>query len=126
MPLLSAQNRQKLKKRRDFLNTYKGKFLKFKYGVVYWTPNKTGAFRVGVTVPKLTGTAVQRNKFKRWVRSIIKDFSWLNMAKMSGLDLHIFVGNKRFSKADYKALLRSEFEATLSICLRKVDNGINK
>ena len=49
----------------------KGKYNKNKYFVVYYNKNETDKTNFGIAISKKYGKAVERNKIKRKVRSII-------------------------------------------------------
>lgn len=59
----------RLRKRLDFKRTYqRGKVVKNKYFVLYYSPNREGNCRIGFSVSKKIGKAVVRNRVKRKLR----------------------------------------------------------
>lgn len=59
----------RLRKRQDFKKTYqRGKAVKNKYFVLYYSPNQTGKCQIGFSVSKKIGKAVVRNQVKRKLR----------------------------------------------------------
>lgn len=63
------KNTQSLKLNKDFRMLYKrGKSVAGGFVVIYHRPNKRGFNRVGFTVGKSVGKAVQRNRTKRLMR----------------------------------------------------------
>ena len=59
----------RLRKRLDFKRTYqRGKAVKNKYFVLYYSPNRDGSCRIGFSVSKKIGKAVVRNRVKRKLR----------------------------------------------------------
>jgi len=122
LPQQLAQNKEipkrHLRKRADYLKTYKGFSVRRPMLALYARSNGLASHRFGFTVPKVTGTAVIRNQFKRWSREFYRntDLSALN----ESLDLHVYVGNKRMKKEVYKSVQFKEFQAQLNQALQFV------
>ena len=64
------QKRHRLSRSRDFDAVYRhGRSVSTRFLVLYWFPrDDDGEARLGIAVPKGTGTAVERNKVKRRLR----------------------------------------------------------
>jgi ribonuclease P protein component len=66
-----VQRRHRLSRSRDFDSVYRqGRSVSTRLLVLYWFPREDadGEPRLGLAVPKSTGTAVTRNKIKRRLR----------------------------------------------------------
>ena len=72
----------------------KGMRLQTKHFVVFALPVASGKGRLGLAVTKKSGTAVQRNRIKRVLRSFFR----LHQQKLPAMD--IVVTPKKFLKAD--------------------------
>lgn len=88
----------RLKKRKDFKRVYKrGKSSASKSLVIYVLFNKTDVTRIGFSVSKKIGNAVERNRVKRLLREACR----LNMEKIPpGYDI-IFIARVRIKKYSY-------------------------
>ena len=67
------QRRHRLSRSQDFDAVYrKGRSTSTRYLVLYWFPREEedDDARLGLAVPKSTGTAVQRNRIKRRLREL--------------------------------------------------------
>lgn len=116
-PQSQLSNKKKLLKRRsEFLGSYKGSQIRKEHFVLYFIPNKKGSNRVGVTVPKATGTAVVRNKWKRWVKEEFRNFK----AEDLSLDFHFFVKSKFKSKEDYKEVKFATVKKEINDAIKQV------
>lgn len=88
---------ERLRKNREFVSTLKGKRLSVDGLSLFYAPNTTGHFRVGISVGKKLGNAVTRNRLKRRVRDCIrKVLSDTSLA----IDL-VFVARRELSTLDY-------------------------
>lgn len=83
-----------LKDNKSFLKCYrKGKFTASNIVVAYYCPNGTPFNRMGITVGKKQGNAVERNRIKRIIRAAYR----LNEEKLPlGYDI-VFVGKNNIS-----------------------------
>jgi len=95
-----------LKKRSDFLSTYKGRALRKEFFSLYYLSNKTGSLRFGISVPKTVGTAVIRNRFKRWAKAVFNSYK----DSPQHLDIHIFMGSRTKKKEDFKNLKHDVYD----------------
>ena len=67
------QRRHRLSRSQDFDAVYRrGRSTSTRYLVLYWFPREEGDddARLGLAVPKSTGSAVQRNRIKRRLREL--------------------------------------------------------
>jgi ribonuclease P protein component len=123
LPLPSAQNSPKLKKgflrrRVDFLKTYKGRFVRQELFILYGRKNESSGHRFGITAPKTMGSAVIRNRYKRWSRELYRKTD-LGEIK-DGLDLNVFFGNKRLKKEDFKNAAFKEFAKQFELSMQSL------
>jgi ribonuclease P protein component len=59
----------RLKQNRDFRRVFsRGRSVASRRLVLYWCPNRIGTFRVGFSISKKVGKAVERNRLKRILR----------------------------------------------------------
>lgn len=66
----------RLKENRDFRRVFRrGKSIATGRFVLYWAPNRQSTFRVGFSVSKKVGNAVERNRLKRLLRACYHDLS---------------------------------------------------
>ena len=72
--------------------------------------------RFGITISKKVGKAVLRNKLKRWIRNILKDFS--ESSGQFSFDLNFVF--KPVNNAFYKSLQFKEFREQVELALRKI------
>jgi ribonuclease P protein component len=68
------QRRYRLTRSQDFETVYRrGRSVSTRYLVLYWFPRENGDVespRLGLAVPRRTGTAVDRNRIKRRLREL--------------------------------------------------------
>ncbi len=63
--------KNRIKKHQEFQEVIaKGELVRSKYFTFYILENKLGYTRIGISVPKKSGTAVVRNKIKRQIRAM--------------------------------------------------------
>ncbi len=95
--------RDRLRKRREFLAVQRGgRKLHLRDLLVFVRPVASGRTRVGVTVTKKVGNAVERNRVKRLVREVYRR----NKARLpDGLDI-VFVAKNSVVRAGYHDLGR--------------------
>lgn len=63
--------KNRIKKHKEFQEVIaKGELIRSNFFTFYVLENKLGYTRIGISVPKKSGTAVVRNKIKRQVRSM--------------------------------------------------------
>jgi len=111
----------RLKDRRDFKRVYlQGKTISLPTMILYW--RKSGGWdkvnpaptRIGFSVSKKLGGAVQRNRLKRRCRAIARE---LLPACPPGYDM-IFVGRKMATEVDYLRL-RADMSRALALLKQK-------
>ncbi|HUI68458.1 MAG TPA: ribonuclease P protein component [Nitrospirota bacterium] len=94
---------ERLRKNTEFISTMKGKRLSVDGLSLFYTKNKAGSFRVGISVSKKLANAVKRNRLKRQIRDcimrVLKDHA-------AGYDM-VFVVRKELSAAPYEKILRT-------------------
>jgi ribonuclease P protein component len=110
----SKKQERFLKRRSEFLNTYKGKFFKTKLFTLYFIDNKYGYLRFGTTIPAKVANSVVRNRIKRWCKEIYRS----HFDKSGSLDIHCLV--RKPKSPEMKNLLKNEFESLLRESLRSL------
>ncbi len=107
--MLPKENR--LKKRKEFAYIYKnGKKLNSKNLSIVITPSKLNLTRVGFSVSNKVGKAVQRNKIKRQLRSIVRK-------QLNNLRIHqnfVLIAHPTIMECDF-----SKIEAEVNYLLKK-------
>lgn len=116
--MLPAQNR--LRQRRDFKRVYqRNRSVAVPCLVLYWRKTGRGPKRIGFSVSKKLGKAVQRNRVKRRLRAAARE---LLPAFPSGHDV-IFVARAAAREAD-TARLTAEMARALALMKSKM--AVNK
>jgi ribonuclease P protein component len=110
-----------LKRRSDFLKTYKGSSIKGPYFTLFFLKNRLEHPRFGTTIPKTVGNAVVRNKIKRWSREVYRDFLKQQTTLEIGLDIHCLVRKQK--EDDYAKLKHQDFANTLN---QAISEGLKK
>ena len=77
--------------------------------LVSFRANDIGYFRFGLTVSSKVGTAVVRNKLKRWCRGYIQNSTKVD--KLKGVDINVIF--RPVSGEFYKKLLKDDLEQAL-------------
>jgi ribonuclease P protein component len=96
-------------KRRDYLTVYQhGVRIYSENFTIIAYRNKVGISRLGITVSKKVGSAVQRNRIKRLVR----EFFRLNRSRLSTLIDIVVIAKKDTSSFSYQDICR-ELESHL-------------
>ena len=91
------QRRHRLSRSRDFDAVYRhGRSVSTRFLVLYWFPrDDDGESRLGIAVPKGTGTAVDRNRVKRRLRE-----SWRErMARVPAGRDYVLIARPALSEA---------------------------
>ncbi len=103
MTTAKLSENQRLKRRKDFTKVYKkGRSLTGKSVVLCYRKTTGSCFRVGFTVSKKVGKAVERNKIRRR----LKEISRLNIGKFTpGYD-YIFIARRDIGGVPYRELER--------------------
>lgn len=97
--MLKKANR--LTKSKDFTTIYRrGKKVVGSYLVLYGRTSPVGKNRIGFSVSKKVGNAVQRNLIKRRLREIVR---LSPLAQSAGVDL-VIVARSKSKKASFRAL----------------------
>jgi len=94
---------ERLRKNTEFVSTMKGKRLSVDGLSLFYTKNKVGSFRVGISVSKKLANAVKRNRLKRQIRDCIMRAL---KGHSAGYDM-VFVVRKELSAAPYEKILRT-------------------
>lgn len=106
-----------LTRRLDFVNLIKNgkRIFPSSWMIINFDLNQSSEFRIGWTVPRGVGSAVIRNRLKRWCREILRQ---TKLKKESGFDINIVF--KRRGKDFYKQLKYEEFKRVLLRGLSKI------
>lgn len=107
-----------LKRRSDFESIrIDGRPIKINLWLVaFYKRSKFKVTRVGWTLPSYVGTAVVRNRIKRWIREYLRKFRFAN--EVQSVDLNVVF--KRQKKNFYKSLKHEELNAALDSLFAKV------
>ena len=105
---------QGLKKDSDFRKVYKhGKSFANRNLVMYILDNKSDSTRVGISVSKKVGNAINRNKIRRRIKESYRLNIDANVKY--GYDI-VFIARVAIKEADYK-----DIEKSMTHLIRKVD-----
>ena len=100
---------ERIRKKKDFLNIYEqGIRLHSKHFTLIACQGKGEASRLGVTVSKKVGNAVQRNRVKR----LLREFFRLNKSRLSSSRDIVIIAKKEAYTLAYKDVCR-ELESLL-------------
>ena len=88
--------------------------------IIYYQKSETGKLRIAVSVSKKYGQAFERNKAKRRVRNIMREY----VGTIKNYDLVIVVKNVAKEK-EYNEL-KKEIQFLIKIILNKEDGGKNE
>lgn len=78
---------------------------------VSFKPNESGHLRLGCTIPRVVGTAVTRNRLKRWTKFIFRE--WLHeMSIEPALDVNVAIFRR--DKPDFSEMKFSEYKSALA------------
>lgn len=88
--------------------------------LVNMQPTDANQVRCGWTIPKQVGTAVVRNRFRRWGREFMRKWS---AHKNKSLDINIVF--KRREKGFYKQLDHKEFDEAFAKLVGKVERFLD-
>lgn len=99
----SYKKAERLRKNNEFISVMNGKRLSIDGLSLFYAPNQKGDFRVGVSVSRKLGNAVQRNRLKRRLRSCI---SKAIGAYAAGYDL-VFVARPGLAGIGFEEMLRT-------------------
>jgi ribonuclease P protein component len=107
-----------LKKNSDFLELKKiGRKLRpVDWLIVSFVSTEQREVLVGTTVSRKVGSAVIRNKIKRWCREIFRQHPPLNDERGYKINVVLKPVDKKF----YKQLFFAEFERQLLVCIKKI------
>lgn len=83
---------------------------------VNWRLNAHNETKVGWTVPGYVGTAVVRNRLKRWLKEYLAK-KW--NPKLNGLEVHFLF--KRYKPSFYKNLDHDQFDQVIGLGLKNVE-----
>ena len=104
MTNFSFTKSQRLLTKADYINSFKNSKRVIEDNFVFLCKkNENAKNRLGISVPKMVGNAVLRNKIKRKTR----EFFRLRFNAASGFDLHIMAKKKRLENVNIEAELSS-------------------
>ena len=112
---------QRLRARDDFKNVMrKGKRLKFKdWLVINLLFHSNKKIQVGWTVPTYVGSAVVRNRFKRWLKNHLATKWEISEDLLEGCVIHFYFQKK--DKSFYREMGHAGFDETIKIGLIDVE-----
>ena len=107
---------ERLKKKQDFLHLYKqGRRYRGKYFILIYLSNDLAFSRVAIVASKKLGNAVQRNRTKRWLRTLFRR----NKKLLSRPYDMIFIPRKEIFEAKWQHLV-TDYQTALTFINRKI------
>ena len=105
---------ERIRKNSEFVSVMRGKRLSVDGLSLFYSPNTSGHFKVGISVSKKLANAVGRNRMRRRIRAcvmqVLKDRS-------AGFDL-VFVARRELIAADFGRVLKAVETALQRSALR--------
>ena len=109
-------SQERLKKKKDFLHLYRqGRRYRGKYFTLIYLSNELAFSRVAIVASKKFGNAVQRNKTKRWLRTLFRR----NKKLLTRTYDMIFIPRKEIHEAKWQHLA-TEYQAAITFMNRKI------
>lgn len=107
----SLRPRSRISKKRDFEELRRSaKKVVARHWILFYRNNQHGCPRLGLSVSRRFGSAVERNRFRRWIKELFR----VNKDRFPALDLHFVArGGSGGRGKDYAAELREDFERLL-------------
>lgn len=106
---------ERIRNKKDFLHLYKkGKRYRGKYFVLIYLSNELAFSRVAIVASKKLGNAVQRNRTKRWLRTLFRRNKKL-LAKPFDM---ILIPRKEIHESDWQSL-ENDYRAALKFIHQK-------
>ena len=113
----------RLRERKDFKRVYqRGQTLALPTLALYWRKSGKAGPRIGFSVSKKLGGAVERNRLKRRYRAIARQ---LLPQFPAGVDL-IFVARPAAAKADYRRQSAEMAQALAQVAAKRAKDGNSK
>lgn len=114
--MVNKKNPQVLKRSSDFEAIKKGgkKINPTRWMILAYRKNELGILRYGFTVSRKVGTAVIRNRLKRWGREEFKN--WIRSENKLEVDINVIF--RPIDTDFYKQLTYAEFQRALQKALR--------
>lgn len=118
--MANSKGAHRLKNRSDFEKIKKhGRAVSYRSWILgcYIRKQESEGLRVGWTIPGYVGTAVTRNRFKRWIREHIKSLNEQSLKAPYDINL-VFKRKKEVNF--YRQLERKDLDAAVSELLKKI------
>lgn len=105
---------ERIRTNNEFVSVMKGKRLSVDGLSLFYSKNKTGHFRVGISVGRKLANAVGRNRLRRQIRACVMQ----GLKEMtSGYDL-VFVARRELMNAGYAQILKTVEKLLLRAAFR--------
>jgi ribonuclease P protein component len=102
--------KNRIKKKKDFLTFRReGKKLVARHWIIYYRKNNLGFPRLAATVSRHYGNAVERNRFRRWLKEQFRK----NKSKLAPFDVHFIAKATKIKDKEYKDALNEDFAKLL-------------
>ena len=102
----SLRPRSRISKKRDFEELRRSaKKVVTRHWILFYRDNQKATARLGVSVSRRYGPAVDRNRFRRWLKELFR----VNKKQLPAFDLHFVAKGSGVKGKNYAVEIREDF-----------------